>query len=349
MSASSLKLKLHQLFHWEYWPFGIVYLPIYLVWMYYAFRSRSFFFGTASNPTITNGGFLMESKKQIYDLIPAQHYPKTYYWNKAISVEENCRNAANKISFPMIVKPDIGMRGMAIKKLDDIESLRNYAAQMPVDFMVQEYISYPYECGIFYVRIPGTDKGKITGIVSKELLAVTGDGKSTIRELIIANPRFHFQLDAIEKIIGHEIETIPAKGENKLLVPFGNHCRGAKFIDDSAAITEQLSNTIDTLCKQIPGFYFGRMDIKYQHPDELKEGKNFCIIELNGAGSEPTHIYDPKHSIWYAWQEITRHLNYLYQISKHNRLSGFRALTTMEGIRMLLANKRHVQLLKSVS
>jgi hypothetical protein len=349
MSAYSLKLKLHQLFHWEYWPFGIVYLPIYVVWMYYAFRSRSFFFGTASNPTITNGGFLMESKKQIYDLIPAQHYPKTYYWNKAISVEENCRNAANKISFPMIVKPDIGMRGMAIKKLDDIESLRNYAAQMPVDFMVQEYISYPYEYGIFYVRIPGTDKGKITGIVSKELLAVTGDGKSTIRELIIANPRFHFQLDAIEKIIGHEIETIPAKGENKLLVPFGNHCRGAKFIDDSAAITEQLSNTIDTLCKQIPGFYFGRMDIKYQHPDELKEGKNFCIIELNGAGSEPTHIYDPKHSIWYAWQEITRHLNYLYQISKHNRLSGFRALTTMEGIRMLLANKRHVQLLKSVS
>ena len=82
---------------------------------------------------------------------------------------------------------------------------------------------------------------------------------------------------------------------------------------------------------------------------ELKEGKNFSIIELNGAGSEPTHIYDPKHSIWFAWQEITRHLNYLYQISKKNRLSGFRALTTIEGIRMLQANKRHVQLLKSVS
>lgn len=134
-----------------------------------------------------------------------------------------------------------------------------------------------------------------------------------------------------------------------MLVPFGNHCRGAKFIDDSSAITEQLSKTIDTLCRQIPGFYFGRMDIKYQHPDELNEGKHFSIIELNGAGSEPTHIYDPKHSIWYAWKEITLHLNYLYQISKKNRQAGFRALTTMEGIRMLQANKRHVQLLKSVS
>ncbi|MBK8873771.1 MAG: D-alanine--D-alanine ligase [Bacteroidetes bacterium] len=349
MSVSTLKLKLHQLFHWEYWPFGIVYIPIYLVWMYYAIRSRSFFFGTASNPSITNWGFLIESKKQIYDLIPKQYYPKTYYWNKQLPNEENCRLAAAQISFPMIVKPDIGMRGMAIKKLKDIDSLRNYASLMSVDFMVQEYISYPYECGIFYVRIPGSEKGKITGIVSKEFLSVTGDGSSTIRELIIANPRFHFQLNAIEKIIGNDIESIPAKGENKLLVPFGNHCRGAKFIDDSSAITEQLSKTIDTLCRQIPGFYFGRMDIKYQHPDELNEGKHFSIIELNGAGSEPTHIYDPKHSIWYAWKEITLHLNYLYQISKKNRQAGFRALTTMEGIRMLQANKRHVQLLKSVS
>lgn len=349
MSASSLKLQLHRLMHWEYWPFGIVYLPIYLVWLYYAIRSRSLFFGTASNPSITNGGFLMESKKQIYDLIPEGFYPKTYYWNKLLNAEENIKLLQQKIAFPLIVKPDIGMRGMAIHKLNTIEELQNYAFKMPVDFMVQEYINYPYECGIFYVRIPGADKGKITGIVSKELLAVTGDGKSTIRELIIANPRFHFQIEAIAKIIGDEIETIPAKGENKLLVPFGNHCRGAKFIDDSAAITKQLSDAIDAVCRQIPGFYFGRMDIKFRHPDELNQGKNFSIIELNGAGSEPTHIYDPKHSIWFAWKEIVRHLNYLYQISKKNQEAGFRALTTMEGIRMLQANKRHVQLLKSVS
>ena len=349
MSASTLKLKLHQLLHWEYWPFGIVYIPIYLVWMYYALRSRSFFFGTAANPTITNGGFLMESKKQIYDLIPKQHYPKTYYWNNKLSTEENCRLVQNQISFPLIVKPDIGMRGMAIKKLDDILALRNYAIQMPVDFMVQEFINYPYESGIFYVRIPGSEKGMITGIVSKEFLSVTGDGKSAIRDLIIANPRFHFQLEAIEATIGSEMEYIPAKGENKLLVPFGNHCRGSKFIDDSPAITEQLSKTIDTICKQIPGFYFGRMDIKFQHPDDLSKGKNFSIIELNGAGSEPTHIYDPKHSIWYAWREISRHLKYLYQISNINRKAGHEAITTAEGIRMLQANKLHVQLLKSVS
>jgi hypothetical protein len=41
-----------------------------------------------------------------------------------------------------------------------------------------------------------------------------------------------------------------------------------------------------------PGF-FGRMD-DVQLFAELENGKTF-VVELNGAASEPTHIYDPKH------------------------------------------------------
>ncbi|MEQ1554586.1 MAG: hypothetical protein ABL929_10425, partial [Ferruginibacter sp.] len=59
-------------------------------------------------------------------------------------------------------------------------------------------------------------------------------------------------------------------------------------------------------------------DIMYSNWQELVAGKNLSIIELNGAGSEPTHIYDPKHSIFFAWKEIARHLKILYRISVYN-------------------------------
>src|SRR5213078_3087959 len=65
-------------------------------------------------------------------------------------------------------------------------------------------------------------------------------------------------------------------------------------------------------------FYFGRLDVRYNTWDELRQGKNFSIIELNGAGSEPTHMYDPKHSIFYAWKEIIRHWKILARISRIN-------------------------------
>jgi hypothetical protein len=55
------------------------------------------------------------------------------------------------------------------------------------------------------------------------------------------------------------------------------------------------------LFAQIPEFYYGRLDIMFTSWEDLAQGLNFSIVEVNGAGSEPTHIYDPKHSIFFAW------------------------------------------------
>ena len=122
------------------------------------------------------------------------------------------------------------------------------------------------------------------------------------------------------------------------MVPYGNHVRGAKFIDDSHLADEELLNMIDAVCKKVKGFYFGRMDIRYNTWEELKLGKKFSIIELNGAGSEPTHIYDPKHSLFFAWKEITRHFKLLCAISIQNHRRGYKYLTVKEGMQMFKEN-----------
>ena len=77
----------------------------------------------------------------------------------------------------------------------------------------------------------------------------------------------------------------------------------------------------------------------YSNVEDLKAGKNFSIVELNGAGSEPTHIYDPRHSLFFAWKEIARHLKLLCIISIKNHKRGFRYLTVKEGMQMFKENK----------
>ena len=280
-----------------------------------------------------NGGFVMDSKIEIYDLIPQKYYPKTDFIKEKIPFEEVLEIlTTSKIATPFIVKPDIGLRGSAVKKIYMIEELETYHNKANFDYLIQDLIPYENEVGIFYVRFPNEAHGRITGIVAKEFLIVEGDGCSTMEELLKANPRFEFQLKALEKEYGSQLKTILEKGEKRNLVPYGNHARGAKFLDFSPLISPQLTKVIDTMCLQIPEFYFGRMDVMYNTWGELEQGKNFAIVELNGAASEPTHIYDPKHSLFFAWKELARHISYMFQISVANHQRGFPYLSHKAGM-----------------
>lgn len=336
-----------RLFNWEYWSFNTVYAPIYLYWLWLVVKSRSFFFFNAANPLIKNGGFLMESKKEIYDLIPSQFCPPTLLFNASVAFTDVCKAIKqNNLNYPLIAKPDIGMRGLMVQKTDSEEELKKYIDTVKVDFLVQEFIPYQEEAGIFYCRIPNEEKGFISGIVGKDFVTVTGDGKSTIAALLQQEQRYILQLPILKITLGKTMEEVLEKGIVKELVPYGNHSRGSKFIDISKLADEKLTATFDEICKQIPDFYYGRMDIRYNTWEELKEGKNFSIIELNGAGSEPTHMYDPCHSIFFAWKEIIRHWEILYRISKINhRTKQIPYMTFSAGLQMLKENTAYVKII----
>ena len=289
----------------------------------------------------------MESKKQIYDLLPQKYYPQTISFYAKDSVEEILKEMLKRnFKFPLIGKPDIGMQGLSVKKLHDEQELIEYAANSKVNFLVQEFIPYENEIGIFYYRFPNKLKGDISGIVKKEFLAIEGDGESTMTELLRKDKRFILQIPSLKKAYGNELKRILQKGEKRILVPYGNHVRGAKFIDISHLIDEKLTNTIDTICQQVKGFYYGRLDIRFRSWEELKQGRNISVIEVNGAGSEPTHIYDPKHSIFYAWKEIIRHWNILWRISQMNhRWHQLPYMKISSGIEMFRQNKEYVKMI----
>jgi len=236
------------------------------------------------------------------------------------------------MNLPLIGKPDIGGKGRGVKVLKTENDIIEYANRATLHFHIQQYVSQAKEIGVFYYRYPGQDKGKITGIVEKKFLTVRGNGKDDLQSLLRNDKRGIMYISSLEKMHANILHTVLANGEEKVVSPFGNHARGSLFLDHSHEIDEQLTGMLDLISKRIPEFYFGRFDIRYNSMESLKNGKDFTIIELNGAGAEPTHIYDPGHSIFFAWKEIVRHWNILEKISRMNRKRGYRYASFREGL-----------------
>ncbi len=291
----------------------------------------------------------MESKKEIDELIPGKYKPVTLFFKANFPVEELLQTIRNaELKYPLIIKPDIGMKGKAVIKVNTDYELLSAASQFTVDYLVQSFIHFPKELGIFYVRFPWEENGKITGIVEKEFLKVRGDGQSTIRQLLFKNPRYILQLPVLSDTLGMDLNIILKNDVEKILVPYGNHVRGSLFLDSSFKNTKQLESVIDNACKAINGFYFGRLDIRFNSFEDLAEDKNWCIVEVNGAGSEPTHVYDPRHSLFFAWREIVRHWKMLYIVSTQNNKKGFSYLLFKEGITMFRQNYKHSKKLNKI-
>jgi hypothetical protein len=166
--------------------------------------------------------------------------------------------------------------------------------------------------------------------VKKDFLTVLGNGKSTLSELVSASPRAAFQKDRLQKKFAEQWNSVLAKGDTMLLESIGNHCRGTSFRDANHLIDQQLVETFDAIAKQIKGFYFGRFDLKCTSIEEMKCGEGIQIVELNGAGSEQGHIYEPGYSYFKAMQTILKQWNVLYEISVENNKLGIPYMTLKE-------------------
>jgi len=292
----------------------------------------------------------MESKKKIYDILPPALYPKTILVIPAESADQLIHKVrSGNFSYPLIAKPDIGGKGRGVKKIYSEQELVEYIKRFPFEMLVQEFVPYDEEIGVFYYRYPDQSEGNISGIVGKHFLAVKGDGKSTIEVLLRKEKRFILQLPSLTELLGDQLHKVLAKGEEKLLVPYGNHARGALFVDNTHWIDEKFVESINAICKQIPGFYFGRLDIRYRSLEKLKEGKEFSLIEVNGAGSEPTHMYDPRNSIFKAWKEIIRHWIILWRISNGNHQRGVKYLSRKEGVQMFRQAREYDRVLERLA
>lgn len=333
-------------FNWELWPFWLRYLFISPVWLWYCIRARSLWFFTPSNPAITFGGFEGEGKREMYELLPKYLYPKTIFIQPAESFEQvKARVQAAGFLYPYCTKPDVGMKGLLFRKIDTETDLAHYHQQVPVAYMVQELINDPLEVSVFYYRHPKEEKGVISGFIQKELMDVTGDGQHTLLQLIQQHPKAKHREEEMRVKHKDHLERVLAPEEKYPLTYAANLNRGARFTNLSHLVDERLLRVFDDLSKAAK-FYYGRYDIKCRSIEELKQGKHFSILEFNGSGAEPNHVYNTGYSLFAAQRVFLTHWNVLYHISRYNQAQGIPYWPFMKGWRFLRQAQKHWRVLE---
>jgi hypothetical protein len=316
--------------HWEYWPFGVLQFPIFFYYLWLSLRARSFFFFSASNPGIEMGGMLGESKFSILQKIPETYRAKALFIPRGTTADALLHLiAANDFAFPLVFKPDLGERGYRVERIYSATEARNYVSTFYFDFIVQELVDLPLEFGVFYKRLPSESSGTVFSIVGKEMLTVTGDGKSSLRELILNKDRAKLQWEKLAQRHAPRLDTVIAKDESVVLNSIGNHCLGTLFLDNNCLINKKLTASFDRISKEIEGFYYGRFDLRCASVEDLNEGR-VKIMELNGCGAEPAHIYQPGYSFWKAVGNMMDHWRSIFDVAVQNKERGTHYLTYKE-------------------
>lgn len=268
------------------------------------------------------GGMFGESKYDILKKIPSEYVPTTVLVHRPAdrkSIVETMRR--EELGFPVIFKPDIGERGYMVKRIDDENDIDDYVKNIRGSFLIQALVNEPLEFGVFYLRFPTEPIGRVISVVAKEMLFVTGDGKSTLKQLIMKNDRAKLQWEKLKISHRERLSSVIEVGKKVELVAIGNHALGTRFIDANYLINQRLSAAFDRISYRIPGFYFGRFDLRCASIEDLYNGK-VRIMELNGCGAEPAHIYDTEFSLWRAFYELVRHWEYIFKIAEANRRLG---------------------------
>lgn len=309
---------------WEYWHLSWLYVPVFIYGCWLAIKSKDPAFFSTANPLIPTGGLFGSSKFDILKDIPAQWKPETYY-SANLSTEDDILQSLeqNNINFPAILKPDMAERGVGVQVLKSNEDLIFKKNKISYPVVIQNFIQLPLEFGIFFIKNPNSKEGRIVSVVQKEFLTVTGDGKSTIAQLMKMNDRSFLTLEKWIKVGNPLLEKVPALSESLIIEPIGNHNRGTKFLNANHLINEEMNEVFTRICKHIPEFYYGRLDLKCGDISDLYSGENIKIMEVNGINSEPAHIYDPTISYLTGLKTVLSHWDEIYTIAKINKQRGF--------------------------
>ena len=348
-TLTTMKKIINRITNWEAWPFKLLYAPIAPVWVWYMVKSGSVWFFTPSNPKITFGGMDGEPKKEMYDLLPDDLYPTTFNVQPQQGFALLIYNLEKSgIHYPFVVKPEVGCQGILFRKIDTEAELKNYHNKIPVEYIVQELVDFPMEVSVFYIRHPSEKKGRVTGFLHKIPLQVIGNGMDTLETLVNDHPKGNNRAEEMQSKHIEKWHTVIPNGERYMLSYAANHNRGAHFIDLKEYIDEKLVSIFDEISMGINDFFYGRYDIMCSNVADLKNGKNFSILEYNGCGAEPNHFYDTGYTLFGAYREILKHWKALYNICKYNSSLGIKPWPYKKGKQFMAGIKAHYKLLREV-
>ncbi|MGH2900691.1 MAG: hypothetical protein ACRDMZ_18595, partial [Solirubrobacteraceae bacterium] len=247
--------RFRRLRRWEFWPIGVFYLPIAFQIARLALRHRSLLLPSAVNPGMRGGGFAGEQKHEIFAGFPrgSEFLLRSTLIPAQLSVEARIARArafiaSEALAFPVVLKPDVGERGSGVAFAHSLAEVVTFLTRTGTDALIQEHAPGP-EFGIFYVRDPRSDRGRIFSITEKVLPALVGDGRRTLERLILDDERAVCLSGRLLARFASRLDEIPAPGEIVRTVELGTHSQGAVFLDGWRVFTPELEASVDALSR----------------------------------------------------------------------------------------------------
>lgn len=308
----------------EFWPGWLFYAPIVPLYTILSLRNRNFLFPFYANPGLLNGGLLGESKWDFLRFLD-QMDPSTLpslFLKEIDSIESASGQIENgNLGFPLILKPDIGQRGYGVRIIRSQEALReDLQRRLGTSVIAQPLSRFQREAGIFYYRSPINQKAVLFSITDKEFPSLVADGKTALGDLILRDRRARIIAPVYFTRHRQDLDRVYPIGENIRLSECGNHCQGAIFKNGERLKSDLLLQRIDGIARKIPNFYFGRLDIRYDNEESLKQGLDFEVIEINGAASEATHIWDNETKFVAAYKTLIEQWSILFRIGREAKM-----------------------------
>ena len=314
----------------ENMPTWLICIPLVIQWCWLALRYRSLTLPSVANPAITSGGLVGEGKLEYFQGMGqlARSYTARHcaISTQRVKSPRELRRLMERaeLSFPIVVKPDLGLCGHGVQRVDGLAGLQHYLATFPANEIVvaQEYLPQEDEAGIFYMRDPLTGRGRLTGLALRDFPRVIGDGRKTITDLIKADRRASRLMRAAQHDCRFTGSDVPAAGQVVRLATIGSTRVGGLYRDGGACITPQLTSAIDAIARDMPSFHFGRFDVRFTTVQELSAGVGFRIMEINGAGSEAIEAWDPNTGMVDGFGIIFAKQRMLFAIGARQRDAG---------------------------
>ncbi|MBC7958017.1 MAG: hypothetical protein H7Y33_19370 [Cytophagales bacterium] len=306
-------------------------VPLVAQWAWLSIRHGSITLPSCANPCITAGGLVGEGKMEYLRIMGTQALGATATTTCVVAAgaesvaDAEAAMARARLSYPIVVKPDLGWCGFGVRRVDDGAAMRDYLAAFPRGerVVIQQWVADSGEAGIFYMRGPGDACGQVIGMVLRHYPRVVGDGVHSVADLIAADPRARrLGRDGASEPCC-DVCQVPAAGQAVRIATVGSTRVGGMYASGHALITAELTRAIDAIAKDMTEFHVGRFDVKYASAACLRAGE-FTIIEVNGAGSEAVHAWDPSLTLTQAYGIIFRKQRRLFAIGESMRRLGHR-------------------------
>lgn len=305
----------------EFWPNFILGFPIILQFIWLGIVHRSFTVFTLVNRAFgPDGGLPAGSKFDVYKKflggsscgvktvrVPAEQDLNTR-WETALKILKH-----EKISFPCVIKPEIGDGGIGVYVARSANHLRAWLEANVDDAIAQEFIG-GNEYEVVWVRRPGYKEGRMLSVIQKNFVCVKGDGERKLEDLIWADDHGVCNGKLFSKQNFRKADMILKPGEYYPLAITGSRIRGARFIERPELCAGTLSKTIDALADACGEVHYVCLDIRAASDEALSNGEAVRITSVKGAGAIASILYDGYVRMGNAYNRIYNQLNFCFSV-----------------------------------